>query len=365
MFDTEIGRIIEKVEAIDPVAYGRTRNFQDGAVTRLSPYISRGVISTAFVLKSVLKQGRKFHEIEKFVMELAWRDYFQNVWRIKGEQIDNDLLHPQPDVSNSQIPAAVLRAETGIEAIDRAIKDLYQTGYVHNHLRMYIASVTCNIAGSHWNLPAKWFYFHLLDADWASNALSWQWTAASFSTKKYYANQENINKYSGTDQRGTFLDVDYAEFAEMEIPDILRPTETPDLATVLPESAPLRIDETRPTLVYNFYNLDPFWHPETDGNRVLLLEPSHFAKYPVSGRSLEFVSKLAANIEGIQIFTGDFDSLAEQTGGSEIRFKKHPAAAHYQGTSEHREWMFPSVRGYFPSFFGYWKKCEKIVKQMK
>jgi deoxyribodipyrimidine photo-lyase len=365
MFDTQIDRIIEKIETIDPVAYGRTRNFHDGAVTRLSPYISRGVISTAFVLKQILKQGRRFHEIEKFVMELAWRDYFQNIWRIKGDQIDDDLSGPQPDVAGHQIPSAVLRAETGIEAIDRAINDLYETGYVHNHLRMYIASVTCNVAKCHWKLPAKWFYFHLRDADWASNALSWQWTAASFSSKKYYANQENINKYSGTDQHGSFLDVDYSAFAEMEIPDILKPSESPELVSLLPASAPLKIDESRPTLVYNFYNLDPFWHSETDANRVLLLEPAHFARYPVSGKSLDFVSRLAENIPGLQTFTGDFDSLAERTGGSEVRFKKHPTAAHYRGTSEHREWMFPSVRGYFPSFFGYWKKCEKIVKQMK
>ncbi len=365
MFETNYQAILEKIETIDPVAYGRTRNFQDGAVTRLSPYISRGVISTAFVLQQILKQGRRFHEIEKLVMELAWRDYFQNVWRIKGDGIDSDLMQPQPDAVNSEMPSAIVRAETGIEAIDRAIAELYETGYVHNHLRMYIASVTCNVAKCRWDLPAKWFYFHLLDADAASNALSWQWTAASFSSKKYYANQENINKYCGTSQSGTFLDVEYAAFAELPIPEILKPSETPELVTVLPESSSLSIDEKLPTLVYNFYNLDPAWHSEAEANRVLLLEPSHFARYPVSARSLEFAARVAENIGGIRTYVGEFDDLAKQTGGGEIRFKKHPTAAHYRGTSEHREWMFPTVRGLFPSFFGYWKKCEKIVKLMK
>jgi deoxyribodipyrimidine photo-lyase len=63
---------------------------------------------------------------------------------------------------------------------------------------MYIASLACNVAQSQWRIPAKWMYYHLLDADWASNALSWQWVAGTNSNKKYFANQNNINKYCFT-----------------------------------------------------------------------------------------------------------------------------------------------------------------------
>lgn len=362
MFETKLEKILEKVDTIDPIKYGKSRNFLDGAVTKLSPYISRGVISTKFVLERTLAKNYKFYELEKFLMELAWRDYFQNVWIATAEEINNDLKQPQPDVKNSSMPKAVLHAETGIEAIDNGINNLYKTGYVHNHQRMYIASVVTNIAKSHWKIPAQWFYYHLLDADWASNALSWQWTAAAFSNKKYYANQENINKYCGTNQRGTFLDVPYEKFPDLEIPASLQVLETPVLQTNLPIKEAIIIDNSLPTLIYNFYNLDPFWKNEIQANRVLLLEPSHFEKYPVSDKTIEFVLKLAENIERIQIYVGEFDEFKTEHNLTEICFKEHPTNAHYKGTQDGRDWMLPEIRGYFPSFFGFWKKCEKPLK---
>ncbi len=362
MFETNITEIAAKVEKIDPVEYGRSRNFLNGAVTRLSPYISRGVISPKYVLDQVRKKGYQPYQLEKFTQELAWREYFQNVWQAKGNQIDDDLKQAQTDVANSEMPSALINAETGIEAVDDAVNQMYETGYIHNHLRMYIASIACNTAQSHWRVPAKWMYFHLLDADWASNGLSWQWTAGAFSSKKYRVNQENINKYSGTNQRKTFLDADYSELPDLPIPDILRATELPILKTVLPPKAAIEINNALPTLVYNFYNLDPFWKADIEANRVLLFEPTHFEKYPVSGKSIDFALKLAANIDGIKIYTGEFDELAKEYDLREIHYKEHPTAAHYRGVETARDWMFPEIKGYFPGFFGYWKKCQKLLK---
>jgi deoxyribodipyrimidine photo-lyase len=360
MFTTNLEEILNKVENIKPVKYGKTRNFLNGDVTKLSPYISRGVISTKFILEKTLAKNYEYYLIEKFLMELAWRDYFQNVWLSKN--IENDLKQPQPDVRNNSMPKAVLYAETEIEAIDKAINGLYQTGYIHNHLRMYIASITCNIAKSHWKTPAKWFYYHLLDADLASNNCSWQWTAAAFSNKKYYASQENINKYCGTNQTDTFLDVPYETFPDLKIPEVLRETETPILLTTLPKKEVISVDKLLPTLIYNFYNLDPFWKNDMSANRILLLEPSHFEKYPVSPKTIEFILKLAENIERIQIYIGEFSELEAEYNLSEIYYKEHPTNSHYEGTQDERDWMFPEVRGQYSSFFSYWKKCEKILK---
>ncbi len=314
MFETDLATILDRVEQIDPIRYARSRNFLDGAVTRLSPYISRGVISTRYVMRRTLERGLEYHQIEKLLMELAWRDYFQNVWRVKQEMIDTDLRQRQPDVGNTSMPRAILEAATGIEAVDAAIRGLYETGYVHNHARMYIAAITCNNARSHWRLPARWFYYHLLDADWASNALSWQWCSAAFSGKKYHANQDNINKYCGTGQRRTFLDVPYDRIADLPVPPVLRDLKDPALETPLPAKRPIVIDRSLPTLVYNFYNLDPFWRSGEEANRVLLLEPSHFQKYPVSPKTIDFVLKLAGNIERIQVYVGDFDELKSDIG---------------------------------------------------
>lgn len=356
--------IMARLQAIDPVLYGKTRNYTDGAVTRLSPYISRGVISTRQVMEAVLNRGYQPRQIESLLKELAWRDYFQQVWMAKGDEINLDLRQPQPGVWHHEVPEAVVHHRTGIAAIDGAISQLYETGYMHNHVRMYVASLCCNLSGAHWLKPARWMYYHLLDADWASNALSWQWVAGSFSSKKYYANQENINKYCHTQQRHTFLDVDYDAFGSMPVPEVLKSSVEPALKTMLPESTVPVLNEHLPTCIYNFYNLDAQWLKDMDANRILLLEPAFFRQYPVGDQTMQFVLKLSANIENIQVFVGSFDELHALLPQQPVHFKEHPTAKHYSGIQHNRDWMFEQVRGYYPSFFAYWKRCEKLLKYM-
>lgn len=364
MFSTDYQDILQQVDRIDPIQYGKTRNYLNGAVTRLSPYISRGVLSTRFVASQILKRGFHPGEVESLLRELAWRDYFQQVWIALGDRIHEDVRQVQEKVSHRQMPEDILQANTGIRALDEGIRELYDTGYIHNHLRMYLASLACNISKGHWLQPARWMYYHLLDADWASNALSWQWVAGSFSSKKYFANQENINKYCGSEQKHTFLDVPYDAFESMQIPELLRTTRSPELKTGLPESEALFPDDKLPLYVYNFYNIDCNWDAHISANRILLLEPSFFELYPVCSRTLEFTISLARNIPGIRIIVGNFEEIFKERHHGNIHFKEHPSNRHYRGTEHPREWMFPDVKGYFPSFFAYWKKCEPHLNQL-
>lgn len=356
-FVTKYDEILARVARVDPVKYASSRNFIDGAVTYLSPYISRGVTSTRQVLDSVLGRGYDPRRIEKFTQELAWRDHWQQVWVSKGSRINNDLKHPQPLADRAGIPSNIADHVTGIDGIDQGIESLYETGYMHNHLRMYVASVACNVAKCHWKTPARWMYYDLLDADWASNALSWQWVAGSNSNKLYYANQENINKYCHTAQRGTFLDVGYDEFEGLAIPEILEDVLEPTLETKLPQTEAPSIDPNLPTLVYNFYNLDPRWRSNLRANRILLLEPSVFREFPVSEKSIEFCIALAKeNIPEINVWVAEFSDL-ENIAQGEIYFKEHPLN-NYVGTEDARTWM-TNVKGDFSSFFAFWKKCSK------
>jgi len=366
MFKTNYSEILAKIDQVNPVKYGRTRNFIDGDVSRLSPYIARGVISTKQVMKRTLDRGFEPNEIKKWLQELAWRDYWQQVWIAKGDEIDSDLRHPQPDVENYSMPQVILDAETGIVAIDEAIQEFYKTGYLHNHIRMYIAAICCNMGKSHWKVPAQWMYYHLKDGDWASNALSWQWVAGSNSNKKYVANQENINKYCNTKQTGTFLDVPYESLNDFEIPSALKSLADLQLKTPLPDSDELSVNTKKPTLIYNFYNLDPLWKKEDEANRILLLEPSVFDKYPISQSSIDFILALGKNIDGLQIFVGEFDDLVSNYSitGSDIYFKEHPLNYNYRGNEDPRDWMF-SIKGYFPSFFKFWNKANKELKRPK
>ena len=359
LFPTDHTSILKKIDQIDPLKYAKSRNFIDGHVTYLSPYISRGVISTRQVLEHVLSKGYKVYQMESFVKELCWRDYFQRVGQVKN--LNEDIKNPQEPVSNHEIPSAVVNASTGIEGIDNAIQGLYDKGYMHNHCRMYTAAVVCNVAKSHWLHPAKWMYYHLLDGDWASNACSWQWVAGSNSSKKYITNQDNINKYTHTNQSNTFLDASYEEIAEMGTPNQLLATETASLETTLPIVEPLQLNKDLPTFIYNYYNLDPTWHEHAAGNRVLLLEPTFFKKYPVSQSCIEFVLALSKNIPNIQIYVGSFDQLCREHQLTNCCFREHPLNDGYVGNEEPRDWIVENVSGYFPSFFSYWKKMEREI----
>lgn len=360
-FETSYQSILEQIDRIDPIAYSQNRNYVDGSVSYLSPYISRGVISTKFILDRLHERGFKMMEMGKFVQELAWRDYWQQVWIAKEEEINFDLKHPQPDVKNTKMSSAIIEADTGISIIDEHINLLETTGYIHNHMRMYVASIACNIGKSHWKVPAQWMYYHLLDGDWASNALSWQWVAGANANKKYYANQENINNFFHSDQTGTFLDVEYEEFENLSIPEILKGTSIPELSTSLPASSERSIDLALPTLIYNYYNLDPNWRKDEKANRVLLLEAGVFEQYPVSRNCIDFAFSLAKNIPGIQYYRGSFNQLIDEYKIDNIGYKEHPLNQ-YSGQEDARDWMF-DAKGFYPSFFAFWKKCKKEIKQ--
>jgi deoxyribodipyrimidine photo-lyase len=358
-FPTDYQSILQKFDQIDPIKYGKTRNYIDGAVTYLSPYISRGVISTNQVLNYILEKGYRLENMESFVKELCWRDYFQRVAQHKN--VDLDIKNPQSAVSSKNFPKSVLTAQTGILAIDQSIKKLYASGYMHNHERMYLASIICNIAQYYWNLPSKWMYYHLLDGDFASNSCSWQWVAGANSSKKYYANQENINTYTKINQINTFLDCDYESLVNIPIPSVLTENDILDLQTELPESNIKNIEPNWPTYIYNYYNLDPLWGADINANRILLLEPDFFSKFPVSGKCIQFVLDLSKNIKNIQIFTGSFKELESTFQPKKVVYKEHPLNKHYKGIEVSRDWICESVTEYFPSFFSYWKKISPLI----
>ena len=359
-FETDYKTILVKLDQIDPIKYASTRNYVDGAVTYLSPYISRGVISTRQVLKFVLEKDYKISKIESFVKELCWRDYFQRVAQVKD--LDAAIKQDQAPILNHEISSQIINANTGIYGIDNAVKQLYQTGYMHNHCRMYTASLVCNIAKSHWYHPAQWMYYHLLDGDWASNACSWQWVAGANSSKKYFANQENINKYTYTNQSNTYLDKTYEEIEAMEPPAALMDTQKFILELELPETSNILFNSELPTFVYNYYNIDPLWHKDEPGNRILLIEPDFFIKYPVSKMCIEFMLALSENIKDIQIYTGSFQSFTQKYKATTIYYKEHPLNTGYSGNKEERDWISEEVTGYHPSFFAYWKKVAKNLK---
>lgn len=177
---------------VDPVAYSRTRNQLNGKVTRLSPYFRHGVITLAEAAHHGI--ARAGFGAYKFVFELAWRDFWRRVWASHGDGIEREIEAPKVMLGDSPMPPDITEGKTALACMDAFVRDLRDTGYVHNHARMWFASYVVHHRKISWKDAADWYYGELLDGDRASNHLSWQWIASTFSSKPYIFNRENLER---------------------------------------------------------------------------------------------------------------------------------------------------------------------------
>lgn len=179
--------------------YAATRNHLDGEVTRLSAYLRHGCLSLAEVRDAALEHHKPY-EVQKFVSELGWRDYYQRVYAAVGNRLLEDLepykTGLSPDDYADDLPADIPAGETGLACMDAFARELADTGYLHNHARMWVAAYVVHHRRVKWQAGARWFLTHLLDGDVASNHLSWQWVASTFSHKPYFFNRENLERYT-------------------------------------------------------------------------------------------------------------------------------------------------------------------------
>ncbi len=206
-----------RLKALDPKRYGATRNHLNGAVSGLSPYFTHGFLSTREAVEGI-RHGSQLTPQDKLFAEFAWRSFFHHVWSHQGDAIFHDLRAPLPGVRYaSELPADIRAGRTGLPVIDQAVAALYGTGYLHNHARMWLASYVVHLRHVHWRAGADWLYGHLLDGDLASNHLSWQWVASTFSVKPYLFNADNVAKYAPCTWRceGTPLDTSYEALEAM------------------------------------------------------------------------------------------------------------------------------------------------------
>ncbi|MGB6230494.1 MAG: FAD-binding domain-containing protein [Litorimonas sp.] len=195
------GEALDRLSRIDAIAYGRTRNDTDGAVSRLSPFLRHGVLTMADVRNAVLATVETPETAERFVQQLAWRDYWQRLYAEMGEGVWNDREAYKTGFEAGDyaddLPEDIARAETGVAVIDHFLRELIETGWIHNHARLYLAGYVCHFRRVKWQAGARFFLTHLLDGDPASNNLSWQWAASTFSNKPYYFNLENVQRFVG------------------------------------------------------------------------------------------------------------------------------------------------------------------------
>ncbi len=198
---------IARFEAMLPKlgkSYAANRNFDRGrglhnAVTTLSPWVRHRVVLEQEIVSGVLA-AHGFLKAEKFIQEVFWRTYWKgwlemrpSVWTEYLSERDQALgdMEKNKDLSNA------LAGETGIDCFDYWVRELKETNYLHNHARMWFASIWIFTLKLPWTIGADLFMRFLLDGDPASNTLSWRWVAGlQTQGKNYLARADNIKKYT-------------------------------------------------------------------------------------------------------------------------------------------------------------------------
>jgi deoxyribodipyrimidine photo-lyase len=347
------------IRTIDTAEYTKTRNYIGGS-TRLSEYISRGMISLPCVRELVLEKNSLSASF-KFLNELAWREYWQLTWTAIGDDIF-EYIRPIKDTVRPAMPEAVVNASTGIVALDAGIRQLQTTGFIDNHMRMWLAGLVCQVAKCDWKVGAAWMHSYLIDGDYASNHLSWQWVAGSYTGKPYLPQQDNINTYTESLQKGTYLDQGYGEIASMEIPEILLETvdTLPAHDATLPESTTTidKLKNADTILLYSPWTLDPVWRKEDTATRVLLIDPDKFGNGRFSQNVIDSIVWFAGQVPDLKIICEPVKTLDVLTAA--IIRKSYPGIMTWPGTADEPEMLFPEVPvAFYPSFSSYWKQIKK------
>jgi deoxyribodipyrimidine photo-lyase len=188
--------------------YAAKRNFDYGAghhtsVSVLSPYIRHRLITEREVVTAVL-HVHSAAAAEKFIQEVCWRTYWKGwleqrpqVWTEYLDEVATQRAALREDDATAAETAAAERGDTGIACFDAWARELTETGYLHNHARMWFASIWIFTLKLPWALGADFFLRHLLDGDPASNTLSWRWVAGLHTRgKSYLARPDNIAEYT-------------------------------------------------------------------------------------------------------------------------------------------------------------------------
>ena len=184
--------------------YTKSRNFDFGIQNRkntscLSPYISHGIISETEIINKVLKK-HLFNKTEKFIQEVLWRIYWRG-WLELRPMVWNDyliklkVLNEEYKTNKNYLNA--IKGETNIQCFNDWVNELKETNYLHNHARMWFASIWIFTLELPWELGAEFFLKYLYDGDSASNILGWRWVAGIQTPGKHYlASEWNIKKFT-------------------------------------------------------------------------------------------------------------------------------------------------------------------------
>ena len=180
--------------------YSQLRNFDFGVnkrdnISHLSKFISHRILFEYDLVEKVINK-HSFIKVEKFIQEIFWRIYWKSHLEYKPS-IWFDFINYDFASQESPTYFKAINSQTGIKCFDDWARELKDFNYLHNHSRMWFASIWIFTLNLPWQLGAKFFLSHLLDGDAAVNILSWRWVAGLHTKGKHYlAKSWNINKFT-------------------------------------------------------------------------------------------------------------------------------------------------------------------------
>ena len=184
--------------------YSKLRNFDFGPSNRsnvscLSPYITHGIINELEVINKSLKKF-SFAKNEKFIQEVLWRVYWKGWLELRPDVWSDYLIELdkiKKEFKNNQSYLDAIEGKTNVDCFNQWVIELKENNYLHNHTRMWFASIWIFTLELPWQLGAEFFIQHLYDGDPASNTLGWRWVAGIQTQGKHYlATEWNINKFT-------------------------------------------------------------------------------------------------------------------------------------------------------------------------
>ena len=207
LFEASRAKAIEKLDHFiknNLTDYSKLRNFDLGPegrsnVSCLSPYITHGIINEKEIIKKSLDKF-SFAKNEKFIQEVLWRTYWKG-WLELRPNVWNDYLIElkkiREDFKDNKEYLNAIKGKTNIECFNYWVNELKENNYLHNHSRMWFASIWIFTLELPWQLGAEFFMQHLFDGDAASNTLGWRWVAGIQTQGKHYlASEWNIKKFT-------------------------------------------------------------------------------------------------------------------------------------------------------------------------
>ena len=372
--------------------YQNNRNLDRGRdghsfVSRLSPYVRHRILSEEELISNVLSSHSRSAAF-KFIQEIFWRTYWKGwlehrpvVWDRFEVEVQSEFAKLKQVPVKNKIFEQAIGGSTEIAIFNSWVNELKETGYLHNHARMWFASIWIFTLRLPWQLGADFFYNHLLDGDPASNTLGWRWVAGlQTAGKTYLATESNIRK-NAAQRLKTIPDsergLERLATQTFEIEDSLTIEEKAPSSSRFVDLSPVGIEENDAVLV-TVEDLSTQWLDRA-GNHVAIFEKTDgrhseikkkFRQEAIEEVKYRIAENSSVGIENIKIFESahEISSWMEEQGLNDLHSSYIPTGEIRSSLAELPTMLESSGHCYYEHLNDYdrtvWPHCRKGFFQL-